>query len=119
MNRIVVGIPYEDPSDILCGGTRPPQFSPIQIFEVAESEDPRDVLKKRVEPPQHVWTHAGTLSSRAQAYYVERLGKDVPSELPEAELTSQEMSEIQKIKDKLQYLISVDAQREFDSTHRW
>ena len=112
MKKIVVGIPYEDTSTLVAG-TDPPVFYPIQIFEVKD-ENSLSALERHVTPPQHVWTYAGNLSPRAEAYYVERLGADVPSELPESEITSEEMSEIIKLKNNLQFTLRMDAQKEFD-----
>ena len=114
--RIVVGIPYDDPRDSgdLLAGMNPPIFYPLQILEVPDGQSPHNVLQAHVEPKQHIWTLAGKLSTRAEAYYVERLKKNVPTILPETELTAKERAELQKVMDDLQRRIQNDAMLEFN-----
>lgn len=94
--KLVVGIVYNDPSGILTGSSTP-EFFPLQILEVSkavigESRWWRNraiyVLRKKVEPAgQHVWAYAGSASDACEVYFVEHLGHDIASELPENKLT--------------------------------
>lgn len=93
--QFVIGIPYNGP-DSFIGKILPRKIFPLQIFEVPENQNPRDVLEKKVNP-QCVEDCIGQISDRAIAYRVNQKGFTVLSNLTKDILTKNERKKLKEI----------------------